>query len=78
MLSYTNTFLRLHLVDSTETSAKRFLGLIYMRNVSESFNGVYQVRLAESFQGNYTFMGLTSKLLLLELKNMQFRGCFRP
>ena len=57
-------------VDPTETSAKRFLGLIYVRNVSESFNGVYQVRLADSFQGNYTLMGLTSKLLLLELKNM--------
>ena len=48
------------------------------KRVRESFNGVYQVRLAESFQGNYTFMGLTSKLLLLELKNIQFRGCFRP
>ena len=52
----------------------------YLREerVRESFNGVYQVRFAESFQGIYTFMGLTSKLLLLELKNMQFRGCFRP
>ena len=48
------------------------------KRVRESFNGVYQVRLAESFQGNYTFMGLTSKLLLLQLNNMQFRGCFRP